>query len=306
MATSVSDLAKRIQERFTETLPEVRSVGAPRRVTAWRNSRYFEVEASVSGCDLTFFMRQSETNEAQAHEARVYTDILPSLSVQTPRLYGVFELDPGSPRWMIFDSIQGEAADLSDAKVREKLIAQLGSLHSEGRAVVASGSAFPRFDGRSGRYAKWGTILTQGLEKGGYGLPIWIVEFLDCVLKELDDTPFTLLHGDLDPSNILVTPEGRIVFIDWEKASLGSPSIDLGHLVEAVESASEWEAYSAGNLSIDPARAAKVGRSYHMLNDVVGYVHTSERGRPPSDEWRRKYYDPCLRKLAETKLWLGW
>jgi hypothetical protein len=37
----------------------------------------------------------------------------------------------------------------------------------------------------------------------------------------------TLVHGDLHPSNIVVTPEDRFLVVDWSDAALGNPFVDL-------------------------------------------------------------------------------
>jgi len=42
--------------------------------------------------------------------------------------------------------------------------------------------------------------------------------------------PFTLVHGDCQPSNVLVTDAGENVVIDWEFARIGDPREDLGWL----------------------------------------------------------------------------
>lgn len=41
--------------------------------------------------------------------------------------------------------------------------------------------------------------------------------------------PFTLVHGDCQPGNVLVPPEGLPVVIDWEFARIGDPRADLGY-----------------------------------------------------------------------------
>jgi aminoglycoside phosphotransferase (APT) family kinase protein len=47
----------------------------------------------------------------------------------------------------------------------------------------------------------------------------------------IDDTlaasPRTLVHGDLTPKNVLVTPDGAVL-LDWEVVSTGDPAFDLG------------------------------------------------------------------------------
>jgi aminoglycoside phosphotransferase (APT) family kinase protein len=44
--------------------------------------------------------------------------------------------------------------------------------------------------------------------------------------------PFTLVHGDCQPSNVLVTESGEHVVIDWEFAHIGDPREDLGYYTQ--------------------------------------------------------------------------
>jgi aminoglycoside phosphotransferase (APT) family kinase protein len=44
--------------------------------------------------------------------------------------------------------------------------------------------------------------------------------------------PFTLVHGDCQPSNVLVADSGEHVVIDWEFARIGDPREDLGYYTQ--------------------------------------------------------------------------
>ncbi|MGY1616140.1 phosphotransferase [Geodermatophilus sp. SYSU D00691] len=44
--------------------------------------------------------------------------------------------------------------------------------------------------------------------------------------------PFTLVHGDCQPSNVLVPESGGPVVIDWEFARIGDPREDLGYYTQ--------------------------------------------------------------------------
>jgi aminoglycoside phosphotransferase (APT) family kinase protein len=44
--------------------------------------------------------------------------------------------------------------------------------------------------------------------------------------------PFTLVHGDCQPSNVLVADSGERVVIDWEFARIGDPREDLGYYTQ--------------------------------------------------------------------------
>jgi aminoglycoside phosphotransferase (APT) family kinase protein len=44
--------------------------------------------------------------------------------------------------------------------------------------------------------------------------------------------PFALVHGDCQPSNVLVSDAGGLIVIDWEFARIGDPREDLGYYTQ--------------------------------------------------------------------------
>jgi hypothetical protein len=48
-----------------------------------------------------------------------------------------------------------------------------------------------------------------------------------CAALDAVGLPNTLVHGDLHPGNIVVTPDDRYVVVDWSDAALGNPFVDL-------------------------------------------------------------------------------
>jgi len=48
-----------------------------------------------------------------------------------------------------------------------------------------------------------------------------------CAALDAVGLPGTLVHGDLHPGNIVVTPEDRYVVVDWSDAALSNPFVDL-------------------------------------------------------------------------------
>ena len=43
-----------------------------------------------------------------------------------------------------------------------------------------------------------------------------------------EPAPLRLLHGELQPSNIMVDARGQLLAVDWEMARVGDPREDLG------------------------------------------------------------------------------
>jgi hypothetical protein len=58
----------------------------------------------------------------------------------------------------------------------------------------------------------------------------WIADCYDAVIDCLVSTPHTLIHGELYPSNVLVTDDGRVCAIDWEMAAIGPGWVDVAAL----------------------------------------------------------------------------
>jgi hypothetical protein len=71
-------------------------------------------------------------------------------------------------------------------------------------------------------------------------LPERLERIADCGL------PATLVHGDLHPGNVLGTPDGRRVILDWGDSVIGHPGLDILRLTstlpttEAVAVRAEW------------------------------------------------------------------
>jgi aminoglycoside phosphotransferase (APT) family kinase protein len=47
----------------------------------------------------------------------------------------------------------------------------------------------------------------------------------------------TLIHGDFQGANMLVTDDGHVVLLDWELAQIGDPREDLGYFKAVAQAA---------------------------------------------------------------------
>jgi thiamine kinase-like enzyme len=70
------------------------------------------------------------------------------------------------------------------------------------------------------------------------------IQMLECLVEqakdianELKTSPFTLMHGDYWPGNIMISSEGRLMAYDWQHASIGPGILDLVKFYQA----SQWE-----------------------------------------------------------------
>lgn len=77
----------------------------------------------------------------------------------------------------------------------------------------------------------------------------WARGFADQVAAERPPQPVTLVLTDTHPGNFLITPHGRAVIVDLEKALYGAPGIDLAHAT--IYSSTTWDAESHAVLSRD-------------------------------------------------------
>jgi aminoglycoside phosphotransferase (APT) family kinase protein len=61
-----------------------------------------------------------------------------------------------------------------------------------------------------------------------------VLRYVSAVLRSHrpPPVPFTLVHGDCQPSNVLVSEGGGHVVIDWEFARIGDPREDLGYYTQ--------------------------------------------------------------------------
>lgn len=154
------------------------------------------------------------------------------------------DLDHGLPGLLVCSWVAGERLD-----------ELLPGLDVGGHAVV--GDRLGRLLGRlglalqprAGFFADVSLVADGGLPElpdwvGRHrdGLPVDASEGLDDLVAEADDllaedSRIVLVHGDLNPKNVLVGPSSLEVaaVLDWEHAHAGHPWADLGNLLRHVE-----------------------------------------------------------------------
>jgi len=70
------------------------------------------------------------------------------------------------------------------------------------------------------------------------------VEEIDELLKKsgklLDREAKYLCHGDLYPNNVLITPEGKIVFLDWGISNFNNPAFDVAFVYLGAWRSKKW------------------------------------------------------------------
>jgi len=100
----------------------------------------------------------------------------------------------------------------------------------------------------------------------------WARGFAERVAAGRRVQPRSLVLTDTHPGNFLITPQGKAVIVDLEKALYGAPGIDLAHAT--VYSSTTWDPDSQAVLS-----AAEVAGFYQHYLENVGEIVGAAAGR---------------------------
>lgn len=274
----------------------------------WAPGRHLRARLQKAGSRVQAVIRRSSSREAHEVETRLYHSILPGLSVRTARLLAVFDLEDDGAPWMVLEDLGLHTAVTDDREHRAALLSALGRLHAEARWLVADGSEVshmvPRFAAGSPEHGQWRDLLRTASSERDSGIRAWAAALLDTVLSRLAEQPLTLIHGDLDYTNVIVLDEG-VALVDWEKARVGPASLDIGAVVETLASRDEFETYrpafndvAGEGLSRDELGLwVDLGDAYDCFRWICYCLRVSAQGRDPGERWRELYYRPRLLRL---------
>jgi aminoglycoside phosphotransferase (APT) family kinase protein len=122
--------------------------------------------------------------------------------------------------------------------------------------------------------------------------------------KSQDGNEQALIHGDLNPSNIMLSDTGKIYFIDWAEASTENKYIDLGMLTFWNGfSASQTRAFMKAYLERDPTNqemeSLSLGQKRSSFLTATIWLRFAEKS--PSESTLKKRVEK-LDTFMETKL----
>jgi hypothetical protein len=299
-----------IREALRRALPGSRLIHGPEPY-GWAPSRHFRATLAGKGRTMNVVIRRSWTYEGHDVEVFLYATVLPHLTVGTAALIAEFELGDGEPGWLVLEELDGDQARASNREHRGAYLRALGSLHAEGRTLLQRGllAALPRFTADSPEMSRWRCVLARAIAQGGFGVDEHVITTLELLQARMTDgieAVETLLHGDTDFSNAMIRADGAAL-VDWEKATIGPPSLDLGPMMETLEGHDELAAYrqgveEVGGPSVTTAQVARwalEGETYNCIRWICYYIQAASEGSAPSADWRTRFYDPCLRRLRE-------
>lgn len=186
-------------------------------------------------------------NNSREREHQLLNRLREHTSVKVPRSYFA-ETDPGQfdrPA-MIIERILGcteptslfkSSATAADAEsVARQLCEQIAALHKTPPERLNADNLFSDPKGISARTDSWEGYLDSMI---GYFirhydridfdvLPVFYDSYLHLRRNKPRPLPLALVHGELNPSNLVFQNGNLLAVIDWENAHIGDPREDLG------------------------------------------------------------------------------
>ncbi len=123
---------------------------------------------------------------------------------------------------VVYDYTPGEILSLADIQktpVMERLAQRLSRLHSAKVKMPIAASPFERFYGFEQRVIEDGRPWPQEMHRAS--------EYVMRLAKDLEQGMLHPCHLDLHARNIILTPAGDPVFIDWVNGGLSDPAFDI-------------------------------------------------------------------------------
>lgn len=275
-------------------------------------TRHFRARLALGDQVEDMVIRQSWGADGHDVESFLYTRVLPELKVRTPKLWCMFVVDPDQPEWMALEDLgenQIRAEELAD---RKAALYTLGRLHGGSLGLIEQGVFINnpprRFSKRGKLWRQWSALIDAALQSADFGFEEWMRGFVDDLCVRLANERSVLIHGDTDFSN-MIRVDGEVALIDWEHAAIAPPSLDLGRVMEAVESHDELDDYRRGYFESSSRtvsaesmqRWVRLADAYNCLVWVFHYVRRATGGDGPDAKWRETYYEPYLKRLCGLK-----
>jgi hypothetical protein len=172
----------------------------------------------------------------------VYEQVLPRLSLTSPRYYGAVDAgEKGS--WILMEDVGADKFSPHVEEHRALAARWLAVLHSRAPAITPAPSLPARGSGhyleclRSGRERILASLGNPALGAGDTALLEAVVRQCESIESEWPSVeklggsmPLTIVHGDFRPKNAYVRAdagETRLFPTDWEMAGWGVPAVDL-------------------------------------------------------------------------------
>lgn len=250
-------------------------------------------------------------------ERHVYETVLPSLGSRSLELLGVAADSPGS-LWIFLEAAEGAPFDEQDAHHRSLAGSWLAQLHTHEwsaatrsvmplrdmsdyrEALDRSVSTLRRVTSTNDLLPREGAAMIGGLESRLRDLQLYWESFAEEKAPIAD----TVVHSDVQPKNMVVSPGGSLLVFDWEHSGWGDPCRDLDPCVD-LERYCSVAAERRPWLTVERLRRMSVKGELLRLVDAIAW----DSVRLDSPWWQRalrhmEYYARDLR-LLNLELLLG-
>lgn len=210
----------------------------------------------IHQCDMTFWLANEQrlaplafVHKTTYRRREIYALQALSALTTTPALPGLVDaaIDPAAPddavndqpaHWFVTPFYPGATLTFDDEPPLA-IIEALAQVHVHFASRVAELRYLERVDGAFFRRICDNalTILAKAQQEKPH--PIY-EEAFHCVSTTRDNPhlytalarlPVTLTHGDVHPGNMLVTPDGQAMLIDWGNVCLAPAMLDLANMV---------------------------------------------------------------------------
>lgn len=192
-----------------------------------------------SGPDGSAIIAKLGDPRAIARERQVYRTVLPALGTRGIELLGSVE-DHHSGSWIFLEEVRGMRLRLSDPEHRRLAADWFARLHTHDWS--AAGCSVPPRDLDAYRRTLEGAVAELAwVRESNRDIPprgVTTLRSVEAQLRDLHhvwthleaachDMPRTVVHGDVQAKNLLVSAEGDLLVLDWEHCVTGDPSCDL-------------------------------------------------------------------------------
>ncbi|MGH2773559.1 MAG: aminoglycoside phosphotransferase family protein [Actinomycetota bacterium] len=216
-------------------------------------------------------------------EIEVYRRVLASNPMGTARFFGATTDDEAGSYRLFVERVPGvELYQVEDPSVWEQVGAWLGRLHDrlEGNTEV---NGLPQYD--AAWYRRWMDRAARFTSRASPQRREAIDNLApahESAVEKICELPSTVIHGDFNASNIVLSPRSRAIRIcpvDWERAAVGPGMVDLAALT----------------IGWDERRSAQMARAY---------AESNRNAREMNSQQLFHYLDCCRLHLCVQ--WLGW
>ncbi|HWD10239.1 MAG TPA: phosphotransferase [Solirubrobacteraceae bacterium] len=186
-----------------------------------------------------------------AREPAVYRQLEALAPAGPPRYMGSIPAADGNGCWLLVEWVAGRALhEVGEFSQWVAVARWLGAFHAAlARCLEVHVEPMRLLDHDAAYYRRWMQRAREfapadDVSPGAAAFLEWLSRRHDGILEALLELPRTVIHGDFNAANVLVSGPGeslRVAPVDWELAASGPGLMDLAALISGGWSAAEQE-----------------------------------------------------------------